>query len=114
MVNVLSKLERPIVVIFWLLNSLHHHYQNFSLHDLLVVILELKARNQNEKHCETDWPVHVTKKILVKRRTLTPRVIIRASSMSCKATIFMRTMSIVTLQEVRGASMFFPIGTTTD
>ena len=27
----------------------HHHCQKFSLHGLLVVILELKARNQNRK-----------------------------------------------------------------
>ena len=29
--NALWKLERPIIVIFWHLNSLHHHCQNFSL-----------------------------------------------------------------------------------
>ena len=43
------KLERLIIVMFWHLYSLHHHCQKFSLHGLLVVILELKARNQNRK-----------------------------------------------------------------
>jgi hypothetical protein len=36
----------------------------------------------------------------------------RASSMSYKAMIFVRTMSLVILQEVLAASKFFPIGTT--
>jgi hypothetical protein len=46
------KIKKADHKILWHFNFLHHHCQSFSLHGVLMVILDLKVRNKIESHCE--------------------------------------------------------------